>query len=99
MIILALKIQKAIIPTMVNDKSKPLYDGEKHALYQKQGTYECQVREFGSVEASTSNAIILTYRGVYNGIVSLRPTEASNSFNNLEIMDKVMIFIKQVKRD
>lgn len=81
---------------MVNDKSKPISEGGKYAIFQKQGTYQCQVREFGSVQRTTSNSIILTYRRILNGIVSLWPTDANTFTSNREIMEQVTNFVHQV---
>lgn len=59
------------MPSQVNDESK-----QKSVIdnvYQQQGTYQCQVREFGSINTVTSNAVLLTYRRIYNGVVTLWP--------------------------
>ena len=67
------------------------------AIYQKQGTYQCQVREFGAVEEFLSNSIIITYRTVMNAVVSI---SISNSAKNVmaidAIMGRVRDFIHQV---
>ena len=65
-----------------------------NSSYQKQGTYQCQVREFGSFKTVISNSVLLTYNRVYNGIVTLWPinqlidadsimTSMTNSINEL----------------
>lgn len=68
-------------------------------MYQKQGTYQCQVKEFGALEVSTSNPIILTYSQVLNGIVTITTTSANQPLNDFDVkrvMSKVRMFIHQV---
>ena len=55
----------------VKDNTKTVPTG----VYQKQGTYQCQVREFGSITTFISNAVLVTYRNVYNGIITLRTND------------------------
>lgn len=86
-----------LIPALVHDKSKGISDGGEYAIYQKQGTYQCQVKEFGAVEVTTSNAIIVTYHRVLNGIVSISLSNLTkNSVNTDAIMGRVRDFIHEV---
>ncbi|KAK4020543.1 hypothetical protein OUZ56_002508 [Daphnia magna] len=85
-----------LIPALVHDKSKGISDGGEYAIYQKQGTYQCQVKEFGAVEVTTSNAIIVTYHRVLNGIVSISLSNLTkNSVNTDAIMGRVRDFIHE----
>ncbi|XP_057371180.1 uncharacterized protein LOC130692123 [Daphnia carinata] len=89
--------QKVLIPALVHDKSKSVSDGGTHSIYQKQGTYQCQVKEFGAVEVTTSNAIIVTYRRVLNGIVSITVSNITNNSVNIDnIMGNVRDFIHEI---
>ena len=57
-----------------------------NSSYQKQGTYRCQVREFGSVKTFLSTEVLLTYNRIYNGVVTLwtnSPTEADSVMQKL----------------
>lgn len=88
---------QALIPATVHDKSKVISDGGKDAIYQKQGTYQCQVKEFGAVEVVTSNAIIVTYHRVLNGVVSISLSNLTKSVLNVDaVMGSVRDFIHEV---
>ena len=85
---------QVLIPATVHDKSKTV---SEDALYQKQGTYQCQVKEFGAMEASTSNAIIVTFRKVLNAVVSISTLNSAKNVMNIDaIMGRVRDFIQQV---
>lgn len=83
-----------MIPATVHDKSKTV---SEDALYQKQGTYQCQVKEFGEVLATPSNAIIVTYRKVLNAVVSIFILKSAKNAMSIDaIMGQVRDFIHEV---
>jgi hypothetical protein len=86
---------QALIPATVHDKSKTV---SEDALYQKQGTTQCQVKEFGEVLATPSNAIIVTYRSkVLNAVVSISILKSAKNAMSIDaIMGKVRDFIHEV---
>jgi hypothetical protein len=88
-----MKLQ-ALLPTTVHDKSKIV---SEDAIYQKQGTYQCQVKEFGAVEVSISNSIVITYRKVLNAVVSILTSNSAKNVMNIDaVMGRVRDFIHQV---
>jgi hypothetical protein len=85
---------QALIPATVHDKSNSV---SEDALYQKQGTYQCQVKEFGEVLATPSNAIIVTYRKVLNAVVSIFILKSAKKAMSIDaIMGQVRDFIHEV---
>ena len=88
-----------LILSEVKDKSKSTYMDNKDPTYQKQGTYQCQVKEFGAVNFSTSNAIVLTHSRVMNGIVTIRTSSRKTSdkfMNYTNVMNTLRNFVHQV---
>ena len=75
----------------VKDNSKTVPTG----VYQKQGTYQCQIREFGSTKTITSNPALVTYRHVYNGVITLRTNE-NQPIDIVSVMDKVVNCIQEL---
>ena len=77
---------------MVRDDSKL---NSESGIYQKQGTYTCQVREFGSTKVFNSNSIMITYDRIFNGIVNLLVNYSSNADVN-GIMNQILKIIEEV---
>ena len=87
-----------IIPSEVRDKSKFVTETIE-PTYQKQGTYQCQVKEFGALNFTTSNAIVLTHSRVMNGIVTIRTSSRKTSdkfMNYTNVMNTLRNFVHQV---
>lgn len=79
---------------MVLDESKITSDS---AEYQKQGTYKCQVREFGSLKSFISNPILVTFKRILNGILRIVwPAGVGNSSHLHEVMKEIILFINHV---
>ena len=90
-----------IQPSLIYDSSKILSEDDYHL----QGTYQCQVREFGSVVTFTSNEILLTYNieRVINGIVIAEFANASQSVYDTvfkrSFMEKIILELSYVRPD
>ena len=87
-----------IIPSEVRDKSKFITETIE-PTYQKQGTYQCQVKEFGALNFTTSNAIVLTHSRVMNGIVTIQTASrkiGNKILNHTDVMNTLRNFVHQV---
>jgi hypothetical protein len=76
----------------VTDPSKEASTNES---FQKQGTYRCQVKLFGSWKSFTSDPLLVTFRGVLNGIVTI---QTKNAVDIISEMNKVVNIITDVSK-
>ena len=64
-------------------------------VYQRQGTFQCQVKEFGGLQTITSNSILVTYRQIYTGVVILlinQPIDADS------VMEKMVKSVQELSK-
>ena len=76
----------------VTDPSKKASTNES---FRKQGTYRCQVKLFGSWKSFTSDPLLVTFRGVLNGIVTI---QTKNAVDIITEMNKVVNIITDVRK-